>query len=110
MLNHFVIRRLIQAHHSINRRRPWQLQLIPLPIPRVQNRARRDEIRPNRPSLLDNLISSHLAGKLTHPLKRWRLHHDDAVARKHSAIDLAEADIERADDRRDIGQHVSPSK
>ena len=26
MLNHFVIRRLIQAHHSINRRRPWQLQ------------------------------------------------------------------------------------
>lgn len=61
ILNHFVIRRLIQAHHSINRRRIWQPHPIPLPIRRVQNRARWDEIRPNWPSLFDNLISSHLA-------------------------------------------------
>ena len=61
MLNHFVICRLIQAHHNINRRRHWQSQPIPLPIRRVQNRTRWDEIRPNWPSLFDNLISSHFA-------------------------------------------------
>ena len=59
MLNHFVICRLIKAQYSIYRRRPWQCQLVPLPIRRVQDRARWDAIRSDWPSLSGNLISSH---------------------------------------------------
>ena len=51
MLNHFVIRRLIETHNSIDRRRPWQSQSLPLPIRSVQDRTRWYQMRANWPSL-----------------------------------------------------------